>query len=89
MKNAIATNVEVPDILHLNKYVQEIHAKEHPDIFKGVVGHEEGSKFFNKIINDENSRILICYNESSPVGYIWAQIRLETKMKHLLLLNES
>ncbi len=74
MKIVIATKTEIPDILHLNNFVQKKHANAHPDIFKDVVDPEQESKFFLSLIDDENNHILIVYHQSDPIGYIWVTI---------------
>lgn len=77
MKIVKATINEIPDIVMLWSFVQKIHHKKHPDIFKPVSNDSGINQFFQEIINDKNSYLFIAYIDAEAVGY--ALLALEDK----------
>lgn len=70
-----AKDLDVPVLVALNDTVQEMHAIQHPHIFKYPAKSEELSLFFTGRIGRENNLVLLAYTESGEaVGYIWATI---------------
>ncbi len=68
---------EIPDLVGLNSYVQQIHFAKHPDIFKPIGNDSAVSKFFENIIDQKNNHLFIAYQKKIPVGYAW--VTLENK----------
>lgn len=86
MRNVIkiirATNKEIPDIVHLNAFVQKIHHQKHPDIFKPIGNDSDVKDFFKCIISKENNYLFLAYMETVPVGYSW--VTLEDRYEYAL-----
>jgi ribosomal protein S18 acetylase RimI-like enzyme len=75
---------EIPDIIKLNSFVQELHFVQHPDIFKSTGNDPQVSEFFAKIINQETNHLFVAYQKHTAVGYSWAALetRPDFALKH-------
>lgn len=84
MKIIKATRNEISDIVSLNTFVQEIHHREFPDLFKPANTSQEIHRFFESIINVNNNHIFVAYQGQTPIGYAWVMLmnRPESPLKY-------
>ncbi len=72
MKIREASKDEIPDIISLNSFVQEMHREHHPEHFKSSESlSSDAIHFFDHIVEAENSYIFIALIENISAGYIW------------------
>ena len=71
MKIIEATNNEVTDLVSLNYHVQTLHHKAHPELFKPPSNGKEIESYFDSILRENSTTILMAYLDSLAVGYAW------------------
>ena len=70
-----ATKENIPEIVYLYSFVQNLHETHHPDLFKPAANDSNIEKFFEEALDKENSYILIAYKNNEALGYIWAELQ--------------
>ena len=75
MKIIKATTSEVPDIVSLNYYVQEIHHLAHPEVFKPAIADDTAASYFENLVSLDAHNFLLAYIDSDPVGYVWCMVK--------------
>ena len=75
MKIIRASISHAETIAALNFFVQKIHHKAHPKIFKSYCEDEGIKPFFEQILKNQKNYLFLAYIEDIPVGYLWAQIQ--------------
>ena len=75
MKIIRASKSHSKTIAKLNIFVQQIHRRAQPNIFKPHNENEEIISYFEQILSNQNNYIFLSYLSDIPVGYLWAQIQ--------------
>src|SRR5690348_7401793 len=60
-------------LARLNRPVQQLHARLHPDLFKSATDEAAVAAFFAGQLAAPSSDIGICEEDGEPLGYIWAE----------------
>ena len=71
------------DIARLNIFVQKLHTRAYPHIFKPAASRQSVEQFFEKLLADEQNYFYLAFIKNRPVGYIWS--RLEQRAENTLM----
>lgn len=55
---------------HLFEQIQNLHAKNHPKIFKQAKDNEGFTQFYEKVLNSEAEKLIFALEEDKPIAYI-------------------
>ncbi len=68
---AECTHHQLPEVAHLNRVVQSLHAHAHPDLFKSEIALDDLVQEFAALLLEPNHRIFIALHAERVVGYAW------------------
>ena len=72
IRNATVNDLDA--MLALNKFVQQRHADELPQLFKFPAKSQQAVETFRNFITDSTSLVFLAV-EKEPMGYLWAQFQ--------------
>lgn len=70
-----ATPDDLPRLIELNRFVQDLHADAHPDVFRPSDDLPGVDDFFEGLLSDSDQLVLVATVEGRIVGFLCAEVQ--------------